>query len=169
MNKVWLGLLALVVVVACSDAVGTMLEDAGTMMQDGGAQAQDGAAHDVVCDKVRVQTTKSYDRDGVLAATVTQRQEYAELEVPDFANVAVETCLERAQDTWVTCPASTPRAEVSCTGLLQEQGCSYIKYAYHVGNTVYIGCDNTYEFDYVDPATPDSSSGTRYSRITAYY
>jgi hypothetical protein len=67
MNKVWLGLLALVVVVACSDAVGTMLEDAGTMMQDGGAQAQDGTAHDVVCDKVRVQTTKNYDRGGVLA------------------------------------------------------------------------------------------------------
>lgn len=169
MRKILLGLGVLVVVYACSDTVGGVLEDAGTMLQDGGASAQNPEAHNVVCDQTRVTTSRSYDSEGALSHTVTSRQEYAVLEVPDFRSAGVEHCLAPPNDTWVTCPSGNDRTEVECTGLLPEQGCSYGVFNYHRGNTIVIHCGNSTRIDYVNPDNTDSFSETTYTSITAWY
>ena len=110
MKNVWIGLAAVLVVYACSDSLGEVLEDAGTMLQDAGEQMQDGGAQaqqskNVVCDKTYTRTPP----DGA-----PQEIKYALIDVgaKGFPDVTLRQVYRSQYNPSISCPEGW-----SCSGL----------------------------------------------------
>ena len=69
MKKVWLGLVAIGLVYACSDSVGGMLEDAGIILQDAGQGMQDAGAQAQESKSVTCNRTMTFTANGSTSAS----------------------------------------------------------------------------------------------------
>jgi len=128
MKKVWIGLASIALVYACSDSVGSMLEDAGTMLQDSGAEAMDaggtgaagtgaggtgtGGTGDTPKTQVSITCNQSYTRTPPGGETSTTKYELVDTAGKGFPDVSVRQVFGSQQSPYLNC-----REGWTCSGM----------------------------------------------------
>jgi hypothetical protein len=102
MRKLILMVGIIVIVVACSDTVGGVLEDAGTMLQDAGEQMQDAGAQ--AQESKSITCNQSYTRTPPGGEPSTTKYELVDTVGNGFPDVTMKAVYGSQDAPWLDCP-----------------------------------------------------------------